>query len=873
MNFKYFFFLVPFIILFSCKAKKIVDAPEYEFTIEERTLDSLVVTAPRIIKDDKDYKLPKYNESYPRAHDLIHTKLDLKFDWKNEQVIGKATLTLEPLFYSSSKLILDAKGFVFNKVTYEGASENLKFEYDGELLKIDLGKEFKAKEQYKIFIDYVASPAATGGSEAIKSNQGLFFINPRNEDPDKPQQIWTQGETEWNSRWFPSIDKPNERCTQEMYLTVEDKFKTLSNGLLTSSIKNSNGTRTDYWKMNQPHAPYLFMVAVGEFAVVKDTWRGKPIEYWVEPKFEKDARAIFLNTIPMLDFFSEKLGVEYPWDKYSQIVVRDYVSGAMENTTAVIFGEFVQRKEHDLIDATNELIVAHEMFHHWFGDLVTCESWANLTMNEGFANYSEYLWFEHEYGADEADLHRRGEMNGYFNSTMRGVHDLINFEYNDKEDMFDAHSYNKGGLVLHMLRNYIGDDAFYASLNHYLTQNAFSSVEAHNLRLSVEAVTGKDWNWFFNQWYFEAGHPILKVNYGYDEVSKKATVTIEQTQNVDSSIPIFKLPMKVDVYFESGKMTRHNITLTKRIQTFEFDAETRPKLIDIDSERILLADVKDTHTEDEFIFQYLNAKKFMARFEAIAALSNSKNPSTKKVFEEALEDNSWIIRMRAIEKVDILNDISLKAKVANMTEVDPNSNVRATAIEALARTGDKSFIPNIKSAIQSEKAMRVKTSAMRTLYLLDQAEGVAYANQVKDDSSQEILVTVGEIYAATGDVKYLPYFEKKWMEMDDFELISFFDSYRALVQLVDDKKYESIILNLKKIGMDVNDSRWRRLSATKTLNDLREECRIALNDNNADGKKKEFLNKRIKNLTEMIDEVKSKTKSEWLMEYYEYYQY
>ena len=182
MRFKYFFFFVPFVFLFSCKTKKIVDASIYDFTIEERTLDSLIVTAPRIIKNDKDYKLPNYNESYPRTHDLIHTKLDLKFDWENEQVIGKATLTFEPFFYSSSLLVLDAKDFIFNKVTYEGASENLKYEYNGELLKIDLGKEFKAKEQYKIFIDYVASPAGTGGSEAITSNQGLFFINPRNEE-------------------------------------------------------------------------------------------------------------------------------------------------------------------------------------------------------------------------------------------------------------------------------------------------------------------------------------------------------------------------------------------------------------------------------------------------------------------------------------------------------------------------------------------------------------------------------------------------------------------------------------------------------------------------------------------------------------------
>lgn len=870
MNFRYLF-LLPIIFLFSCKAKKIAEAAEYEFSIEERTLDSLVVTAPRIIKDDKDFKLPKYNESYPRTHDLIHTKLDLKFDWENEKVIGKATLTLEPLFYASQMLTLDAKGFILNKVSLEGASENLKFEYDGAILKIDLGKEFKAKEQYKIFIDYVASPAATGGSEAITSNQGLFFINPRNEDPDKPQQIWTQGETEWNSRWFPSIDKPNERCTQEMYLTVKDRFKTLSNGLLISSNSNKDGTRTDYWKMNQPHAPYLFMVAVGEFAVVKETWRGKSIEYWVEPEFEEDAKAIFLNTIPMLDFFSEKLGVEFPWDKYAQIVVRDYVSGAMENTTAVIFGEFVQKKKQDLIDATNELIVAHELFHHWFGDLVTCESWANLTMNEGFANYSEYLWFEHEYGADEADLHRLGEMNAYINSTMQGMHNLIHFGYNDKEDMFDAHSYNKGGLVLHMLRNYLGDDAFYASLNHYLTKNAYNSVEAHNLRLAIEAVTGKDWNWFFNQWYFSAGHPILNINYDYDEAAKKTKVIIEQIQDPEVSIPIFRLPMKVDVYFDGGKKNTHNIILTKRNQTFEFDAATRPKLIDVDAERILLAEINDTHSEEELIFQYLHTEQFLARFEAIDALANSTNPAAVNVFQQALDDNSWLIKMRALEKVKIADNIALKRKVASMAKNDQHSNVRAAAIEALAATGDKTFIPEIKSAIQSEEALKVKTSAMRTLYLLDAVEGVNYANQVSNDANQEIIMTVGEIYAATGDVKYLPYFENKWMEMDDFELISFFDSYRVLVQLTDKKTYESIIEKVKAIALDAKNVKWRRFAATKTLNDLREEYQIALDDKNNNGKG--FLNKRIKKLTEMIEEIKTETKNEWLLEGYEYYQY
>ena len=218
-----------------------------------------------------------------------------------------------------------------------------------------------------------------------------------------------------------------------MYITVEDRFKTLSNGLLENSTKNADGTRTDYWVMNKPHAPYLFMMAIGEFAVVKDDWNGMLLEYYVEPAYEKDAKMIFNYTDEMLTFFSDRLGVKYPWPKYAQVVVRDYVSGAMENTTGVIFGDFVQQTTRELIDGHkgNERIVAHELIHHWFGDLVTCESWSNLPLNEAFANYGEYLWFEHKYGKDAADLHRYQETQGYFAQANSVQHPLIDFHYKE----------------------------------------------------------------------------------------------------------------------------------------------------------------------------------------------------------------------------------------------------------------------------------------------------------------------------------------------------------------------------------------------------------------------------------------------------------
>lgn len=582
---KSLFLLLAISVIWSCAPKKYsaILLPETEYV----NLDTLTVTAPSEYNEDEmisldemgsdSIGLPRYNPSAKRENDLLHTKLDLRFDWAKEQVLGKATLTLKPYFYPTDKVVLDAKGFQFNKISFEGSNEPLKFDYDSSKVTIYLGKTYTRNQEYKLFLDYIATPAAAGGSAAITSDKGLFFINPRKEEADKPQQIWTQGETENNSRWFPTIDKPNERATNEITLTVEDRFKTLSNGLLVSSKKNTDGTRTDYWKMDMPHAPYLVMIAVGEYAVVNDKWNGKAVDYYVEPKFEKYARNIFPHTPEMLQFFSDKLGVAYPWQKYSQVVVRDYVSGAMENTTAVVFGEFMQGTDRQLIDnRQNETITAHEMFHHWFGDYVTCESWSNLTLNEGFANYSEYLWLEQKHGRDEADFHRLNEMNGYMQSAAQEMHPLIHYGYDNKEDMFDAHSYNKGGLVLHMLRKYVGDDAFFTALQNYLKKNAFTEVEADELRLAFEDVTGEDLNWFFDQWFFKQGQPELNVVYDYDEESKEVIVTVEQLQDPKLMPGVFVLPVDIDVYVD-GKMTRSNFRIDQRSNSFRIPAAKDPE--------------------------------------------------------------------------------------------------------------------------------------------------------------------------------------------------------------------------------------------------------------------------------------------------------
>ncbi|MCX6294710.1 MAG: M1 family metallopeptidase [Bacteroidetes bacterium] len=628
----------------------------------ERNNDHFTVNLDTIQAMPKSVEPLQYQASRTQLNDIIHTKLDVSFDWAKQYLYGKATITVKPYFYPTATLILDARGMDINKVDlfqkivhparapqkgiiYEPAPDEiiktpLQFKYENDILTIHLDKEYKNNEEYTVFIDYVSKPNTIkkgGGSAAIIDDKGLYFINPDGKEKNKPQQIWTQGETQSSSVWFPTIDSPNERMTQEIYMTVNKKYVTLSNGELCSSFDNGDSTRTDYWKMDLPHAPYLAMMAVGDFAIVKDKWRGKEVNYYVEKEYEPYARNIFGNTPEMLEFFSNKLGVDYPWNKYSQIVVRDFVSGAMENTTATLHSEYLQRTDRELLDKNYEDYVSHELFHQWFGDLVTCESWSNVPLNESFATYSEYLWQEYKYGTDAADQHSAESRAGYFAEAERKQVNLIRFQYNDKEDMFDGHSYNKGGQVLHMLRKYVGDDAFFASLKLYLETNKFSAVEIHQLRLAFEKVTGEDLNWFFNEWFLSAGHPDLVIKTAYDAGQKIQKVQIKQVQDF-SKTPLFKIPMYIDLYV-NGKVDREKIVITKADETFEFATTSKPNLVNVDAEKMLLCTKTEVKSVDEWAFQYRNAPLYLDRTEAISKLAEqAKDSVAAKVIIEALND-------------------------------------------------------------------------------------------------------------------------------------------------------------------------------------------------------------------------------------------
>lgn len=678
----------------------------------------------------------EYRAFAPKINDLVHTKLEAKFDYSKSYLLGKVWLTLKPHFYATDSLQLDAKGMTINKVEIVkgGKATPLKFTYDNTFLNITLDKTYKGEEKYTIFIDYVAKPDETKfeGSAAINDAKGLYFINPRGEEKDKPTQIWTQGETESNSVWLPTIDKPNQKTTDEIYMTVPSKYVTLSNGKLMSQTKNSDGTRTDYWKMDLPHAPYLIFMGVGDYAIVKDSYKGKEVNYYVEKEYENVAYKIFGLTPEMMKFYSEKVtGIEYPWAKYSQIIGRDYVSGAMENTTATLHQESAQQNARELVDGNNwESTIAHELFHHWFGDLVTAESWSNLTVNESFANYSETLWDEYHNGADAGAEQNYSDMLGYLNSGSANK-DLVRFYYRDKEDMFDAVSYNKGGRVLHMLRHYVGDSAFFKSLNLYLNTYKFGNGSADKLRLAFEAVTGKDLNWYWNQWYFGSGHPKVEINYGYDVEKQLASVYIKQTQAGDK---IFKTPIDIDVYTGIDKK-RYTVWMNDKVDTFTFKVSSKPDLINVDGDKIMLWEKKDNKTISEFVIQYKNAKKFVDRREAIDYASKHKSDAAAfGLLKDALNDPYYKLRNRVLIQLgDTTLDAVTIAKIEKMATADVNRTVRASAIDALAKTKDKKYLSLYLKAV-NDSSYSVAGASLKAIASLDEQKAVSLIPSLEKDA-------------------------------------------------------------------------------------------------------------------------------------------
>jgi aminopeptidase N len=582
-------------------------------------------------------------------------------------------------------------------------------------------------------------------------------------------------------------------------------------------------------------------MGVGEFEIIEDSYKDIPVNYYVEKEYAKYAKDIFGNTPEMMQFFSEKLGVPFPWNKYSQIVVRDYVSGAMENTTAVVHGEQAYQTAGQLIDQnTHENTIAHELFHHWFGDLVTSESWSNLTLNESFANYSEYLWQEYKYGQEAADMQMHENVMLYLDG-QEANKKLVRFEYLDKEDMFDLVSYNKGGAILHMLRNYLGDEAFFTSLKIYLNEYKFKVAEAHQLRLVFEKVTGKDLNWFFNQWYFGANHPKIDISYDYNKLRKTVTVNVQQLQAQS-----FQFPLTLDI-FEGNKRRRETVFIENNDTSFTFNFKIQPTLIQVNADGVLLCEINENKVLSDYIFQLKNAKQYTHRREALLEVVKKQND--KDAFNavvSALNDTSYKIRVLALEKIDLINKFSKKdaiSKIIQLANSDIKTLVQASAIETLGKLTD----PELKQIFAkglSSKSYAVLGKALVAMYYVDKGLALKKSKELPDEVRKILATPLTKIFIESNDETELPFIAKsvvsgmylsgsgetKVLYEKAFSRISKSNNMQAIQNLVEDmvakgnqyKKFsfDKVVINLmrtiiKEQEKGINSNKDRNIAIVK----------------------------------------------------------
>jgi len=584
-------------------------------------------TDPFLLALQKDIKkLPPVNYIRSRNVDIEHIAIDLSFDWDKEQAFGASTITLTP-FHDLDKFTLDAAKMTINSVKLAGGGP-LKFTYDvakdNDNLEISLDRVYKPGEKIIVTVDYRTNYVNSVETNAgiLGFGRGLRFIKPSDNEPNKPKQIWSQGETEFNRYWFPGYDSPNDFRTTELHATVEKPFIVVSNGKLESVKDNANNTQTFNWKMDQPYSNYLTSIVVGEYTEVKGEYAGIPVSSFVY-KNEYDAGAATTKNLPAtVKFFSEKTGLKYPYPKYSQTMVEDF-GGGMENITATTQITEMIKDSRELLDGDSEGLQSHELAHQWFGDYVTCRDWGQIWLNESFATYFQALWDEELKGKDiflYEDV--RGNQNQYLGSWRGGNrHPIVTKFYTDKDAVFDNYAYPRGGAVLHMLRKHLGDAAWWKTINHYLVKNAHEPVSTEDFRIAIEESTGQSMDWFFDEWLYKMGHPIFEVTQNYDDAKKQLTLNVKQTQQID---PNDEFP-QVD-YFQ----TNVEIEIDNKVEkvwikpqaenTFTFDVAGKPKLVNFDYQSTLIKELKFDKPVDDLLYQMQNDQDVLGRSWAMGEL-------------------------------------------------------------------------------------------------------------------------------------------------------------------------------------------------------------------------------------------------------------
>ena len=640
---------------------------------------------------------PRPSVAPERSVDILDTKLDLSFDFGREAVLGVATHLLTPLRDSLDQFELHAVGMEIDRVDLlpgplrPRPTAGPTFEYDSLRIRIAPAEPLRLGRTYAYQIAYTAFPMQGGGKgELFNDGKGLYFIDAAGTDPYRPTQLWTQGEAEDNRRWFPTWDYPNDRMTFTIGLTLPDSLVSTSNGVLVSQESAGDGLRTDTWRLDQTQVPYLASLSVGPYAVVEEDYVRPdssvvPLAYLVEPAYEDEVEAIFGETDDMLRVFEDFLMTPYPWPNYKQVAVRDFTAGGMENTTTTTLFEGIQTDDRARLDYDGRDLIAHELAHQWFGDLVTTRNWANLALNESFASYLEYVYREKTRGLDAEQEAAYTDRQAYLQQAEALRRPIIWYGYDNPGQLFDRHTYQKGGQILRLLRFELGDQDFRRGLQAFLEDYAFETAEMDDLRRSMEQTTGRNLERFFGQWFESPGHPVFSVDQGFFGGSKVYTVQVAQTQD-QSNVPVFHTDALIELHYKSAPVERHRVRIASADTTFRFNVTEKPQFVRFNAGGYVLAEQTVRKSLDEWVAQATQADELWARLDAVDALTKlDSGPDARRALLAAAGDAQPLVRKAAVRGLDAyFRSEGVLDRIAAIATDDADSGVRRAAVETMA---------------------------------------------------------------------------------------------------------------------------------------------------------------------------------------------
>jgi aminopeptidase N len=688
---------------------------------------------------------PSMHTTRERTYDVQHYKLDIKLDEKAKTCSGVVTITLVPLRPVFKSLQFDAAELNIRKVTLDGKS--LQFQATAETLAITLDKNYSMEDTLKVAIAYnVTAPA-----------KGLYFVQPDSGYRDKQWQVWSQGEMEDNHYWFPCYDFPNDFATSEVIGTVNEKFTLISNGKLIG-VKNNPGlhTKTYHWLEAKPHVSYLISVVAGEYVNVPMKYGKLPIDNYVYPAQKEKAIYSFSKTPKMIEFYSKKIGYPYPWEKFGQTVVQDFMFGGEENVNAVTLNDNTIHDARAHLDNSSDALVAHELAHMWWGDLLTCRDWSHAWLNEGFASYFEILFQEYDKGVDEAlkEIHDNQNMVSIIDGGSRRRATVSHY-YANPIELFDGHIYGKGACVLHMIRNYLGDQLFWKAINYYVCRHAFENVETNDFKIAIEEATGYNLAWFFDQWIYKPGFPEFDVSWSWDSLAQEVRLFVKQTQRIDSLTGIFTAPLDVELWIADKPETYH-ITVKSPADTFSFPAAARPQLIIFDKGSTVLKRVSFDKSIDEWVYQLKHAEHAIDRSIAIENLRGLIDTArvASAVAKAMLHDSFWDVRRSA---AFTLGSAGRSGPLRDLMEAyrDRDARVRAAVIAAFGSYPENpQALELVKSAFAHDSSYGVAAAALVTLTVLDTGHAREYCDAgLKRDSHREVIrnAAIGKLAEIGGD--------------------------------------------------------------------------------------------------------------------------